>query len=446
MTLHLSSRLYHFGFILMLLHGQASLAMGRSITATLSSDLSEMSVTVAPGMGKLEAQAGSLMSELEIVSNAKRQGRFLVPLAADKPLVYRVKLTHSGTQWGISRWHSPLRLTDWTDWLLSPVNWAMTRPFDLELQVPDGMLAAVPFQLLGQQGGGFLYRAYPILPDHGGMALFGSADRRILSVGDQEISAVVVGEPGDTSEMYFDWIEQVAGVAVDVHGGAPGEKSMVIVIPVPFVSGVVPWAHVKRGGGSHIIAYVREDAGIDELLADWTLFHEMTHLYHPYLHSGGRWISEGFASYYQNVYRARAGVVDPEYAYSRLLAGLERGRSENEDAGNRPVTAGGRMRTYWTAAAMAFEADAQVRKNSDGEQDLAMAIGRFAGSQMPVDRSWHPRDYLAALDQELEKPVMVTMYDDYVRDRFFPEPELATHWWTEIFSSPVTSSIPHKPL
>jgi len=101
----------------------------------------------------------------------------------------------------------------------------MTRPFDLELHIPDGMQAVVPFQFMGMQDASLLYRAYPILPDHVGMALLGSVDRRTLSFGDQDISAVVVGEPEDTSDMYFDWIEQIAGFAVGVHGAPPRAKS-----------------------------------------------------------------------------------------------------------------------------------------------------------------------------------------------------------------------------
>ena len=410
-------------------------AIARDIDAEVDPNLAHVTVSVAPGMGKMQTHGKDGLSNIDIVANGKKQGRFLVPISASEPLVYRVALTHSGTQWGIARWHKPLRLSDWTDWLLVPVNWSMTRPFALNIRVPDTMAAVVPFQFLSSAQGHFRYKAYPILPDHGGVSVFGNAQRRALEFGDKTINAVVVGAPGEQTDRYFDWITSVASVAVDVHGTAPGETSMIIIIPVPLVSGVVPWAHVKRGGGSHVIAYARLGAGMDELLEDWTLFHEMTHLYHPYLHSGGRWISEGFASYYQNVYRAKAGVVEPEYAYGRLLAGFERGRSENEEAGNRPVTEGGRMRTYWTAAAMAFEADARLRRSSGKQMDLARTIGAFASRNLPVDRSWHPRDYLTALDKELSEPLLVPMYDDYVRDRFFPEPELATRWWAEIFSS-----------
>ena len=91
------------------------------------------------------------------------------------------------------------------------------------------------------------------------------------------------------------------------------------------------------------------------------------------------------------------------------------------------------MRTYWTGAALALAADANIRSNGGQDMSLAFAIGNFAARQMPVDRSWHPRDYLEALDRELNKPVLVSMYDDYVRDRYFPAPELSTKAWHHIF-------------
>jgi len=424
------ARLLKLFFLLLMVLPPAAVARGMQVT--IADDLSSVDVRVSAGMGKLEAQSSEVWSSLTVLENGTKRSRFLVPTDPAKELVYRVELTHTGAQWGISRWHHPLRLSDWTDWLLTPVNWSMTRPFELNLEVPGKGSAILPFQLIRHSPGQFAYKAYPILPDHGGLSVFGNAQVRQLAFGDTGITSVVIGDQSDQTRMLFKWIERVVQAAVDVHGVAPGEKSLVVVVPVPFVSGVVPWAHVMRGGGSHIIAYVKQGASMIELLEDWTLFHEMAHLYHPYLHGGGRWVSEGFASYYQNVYRAHAGVVEPDYAYQRLLAGLERGRKENVRAGNRPVTQGGRMRTYWTGAALALGADVAIR-GSRQDGSLALAMGQFAARQMPVDRSWHPRDYLAALDDELATPVLVPMYDDYVRDRYFPEPELSTKDWHVIF-------------
>lgn len=395
------------------------------VVVTLDSELSTFEVSYAPGSGLLRAHDEAIWDDLEIIDNALKRGRELTPLAASDSVTYRVGLSHSGAQWAISRWHAPLRLADWHSWLLTPVDWSMTRPIDIRIQLPeakpDALNVTLPFERVQQDASGIRYRAFPVLADHGGMTMFGNIQTRLLRIGDSRIELAVTGGKGEESAKLFNWAEDVINTVVDVHGTGPG-RATIMMVPVPLVSGVVPWAHVRRGGGSHIIAYVKEDLSPDELYQDWTLFHEMTHLYHPYLHSGGRWVSEGLASYYQNVYRARAGVVSPDYALSRLAAGLERGRKENETAGNRLVTQGGRMRTYWTGAALAYQADAYLYETT-GKSELARAIGYFAAQRMPVNRSWHPRDYLAQLDAHLSHPILVDLYDEYRRDRYFPTPQ-----------------------
>ena len=88
------------------------------------------------------------------------------------------------------------------------------------------------------------------------------------------------------------------------------------------------------------------------------------------------------------------------------------------------------MRTYWTAAAMALEADRRLA--AAGEPPLAVLMGRFASEHLPAASAWHPRDYLAALDESLAAPLLAPLYDDYLRDRYFPEPEAADSTWQRI--------------
>lgn len=409
--------------------------MLQTISAEVADDLGSVTVTVPAGISRLRSGEPGGVSNIEIISNGAWLGRLLVARDASAPLVYRATLEHSRAEGAIAYWHTPLRVSDWHEWLLMPDTWSMQRPFDLAVTVPDGGAAVMPFQLIEQKPGAFRYRAYPLLENHGGLSVFGSATLRQVDVGTGVLTAVVIGQDNEESDKLFNWIDSVAGSAQQVHQASPGEQSMIVVIPVPFVSGVVPWAHVRRGGGSHVIAYVKERATEEALMQDWTLFHEMTHLYHPYLNNGGRWVSEGFASYFQNVYRAQAGIVDPDYAYERFLAGLDRGKKENEAVGFGPVTDGGRMRTYWTGAALAFEADARLRSASNNTLSLASLIGQFANAQMPVSRSWHPRDYLSALDREAGMDVLVPLYDSYVIDPYFPEPGIGAAMAQQIFSS-----------
>ncbi len=406
------------------------------ITIALNDRLDSLEVEVSAGAGPLQAQDATAWDDIEILSNGRLGQGMLEPVERHLPVKYRVALRHQGSEWLIAQWHEPLRISDWRHWLLTPTYWSMTRPLRLDLRVPRGGSAILPFQLVQHQPGMASYRAYPILPGHGGAALFGNLSVKQHKLGNTRVVTAVVGDadaPDEVTESWFhQWAEDVFMVAAGVHGATPGDQVTLIIVPVPMLSGTVPWAHVRRGGGSHVIAYVREHVDATALYADWTLYHEMTHLYHPYLHSGGRWISEGFASYFQNIYLARSAHMTPEAAFDRLLAGIERGQSENEERGYRPVTEGGRMRTYWTAAALALDADVRMSRDGAG-QTLAAAIGRFAAARMPQQYSWHPRDYLVALDAELDQPLLVSLYDDYRRDRYLPTPEMAPAFWRQVF-------------
>jgi hypothetical protein len=69
-----------------------------------------------------------------------------------------------------------------------------------------------------------------------------------------------------------------------------------------------------------VLLYVRKGASLEELRADWTAAHELSHLFHPYLGDDGRWLAEGLASYYQNVLRARSGLLEEADAWRRPLS------------------------------------------------------------------------------------------------------------------------------
>ena len=64
---------------------------------------------------------------------------------------------------------------------------------------------------------------------------------------------------------------------------------------------------------------------LDAFLDSWTASHELSHLLLPYISRREAWLGEGFASYYQNVLRARAGMLSQREAWQKLHAGFERG-------------------------------------------------------------------------------------------------------------------------
>ena len=112
----------------------------------------------------------------------------------------------------------------------------------------------------------------------------------------------------------------------------------------------------------------------------------------PYIKTRYRWVSEGFASYYQNVLLARAGQYTEQRAWQKLWEGFERGRkSRPELSANGAARTGIRaatMKIYWSGAAIALLADVELRRRSNGAESLDMVLDRLAQCCLPSDRAW----------------------------------------------------------
>jgi hypothetical protein len=169
-----------------------------------------------------------------------------------------------------------------------------------------------------------------------------------------------------------------------------------------------------------VLLYVRSDADYDALRRDWTAVHELSHLYHPYLGESGRWLAEGLASYYQNVFRARAGVLGANEAWERLDAGFRRG--EAADSGVRLDAMGrgrgGTMRVYWAGAGYWLEADLALRRERGISLDAV--LDQYTECCLHGGDSIAPLDFVAALDRVADGDAFTTLYRRYAASRVFP--------------------------
>ena len=92
-----------------------------------------------------------------------------------------------------------------------------------------------------------------------------------------------------------------------------------------------------------------------------------------------RWLSEGIATYLQEVLRARCGLQTGRQAWTRLHEGFERGRRSGTGrdlaSESRSMNrTGAYHRVYWAGAAFALEADVRLREHSNGNMTLLCAI------------------------------------------------------------------------
>ncbi|MCK6549944.1 hypothetical protein L6R52_29190, partial [Myxococcota bacterium] len=96
--------------------------------------------------------------------------------------------------------------------------------------------------------------------------------------------------------------------------------------------GPVDFGLVLRGGGPSVTFFVGDEADDASLVGEWVAVHELSHLSMPFVERDAAWLSEGFATYYQNVLRARAGLMSAEAAWTELHEGFARGQAANVDA------------------------------------------------------------------------------------------------------------------
>lgn len=232
-----------------------------------------------------------------------------------------------------------------------------------------------------------------------------------------------------TSRKIVDWIDHVADQVSMPYGRFPIAAPRILIIPTqtnPWGDrSPVPFGRVTRRNGETIELYVDTGRPIEDLYADWTATHEFSHLLLPRISWRQKWISEGFASYYQNVLMARAGRYGQEQAIEKLNAGFGRGRgsrpalSPNQaaDEGVRHA----RYKIYWSGAAIALLADIELRERSRGEESLDTVLGRFQQCCLPSRQRWTGIELFTKLDSLIEFPVFMPLYREHADTPGFPD-------------------------
>lgn len=265
-----------------------------------------------------------------------------------------------------------------------------------------------------------------------GVAAVGAAQapppdtERTLRAGDTELRVSVIGvnDARRRAELQG-WLAEVARAQLTAFGRYPLHSARVRIEQVGREEArddesPVPWGQTLRRGDAAVLLFVRDDAPLAELRADWTAIHELSHLFHPYMGRDGRWLSEGLASYYQNVLRARAGLLSPERAWELLEAGFGRGRRESSGAPLIQLSREheGTMRVYWAGAAFWLQADVALRR--DHASSLDRVLSKYSTCCLKGTGEVAPADFLAELDRLSDSTVFSSNYARFVQSREFP--------------------------
>lgn len=223
-----------------------------------------------------------------------------------------------------------------------------------------------------------------------------------------------------------DWLRDVADSVAGVSGRFPVRDVRVRVVASTRGDGSpISFGRVSRSGGYTIDLFVDLDRPIADFYRDWEATHEFSHLLLPRIGAGQRWISEGFASYYQNVLMARTGQYAPRQAIDKLAQGFERGRASSPGLSpNQAARAGlgqARYKIYWSGAAIALLADLKLRERSGGAESLDIVLERFQRCCLSLHRRWSGRELFEQFDRLVGDPVFVPLYRRYADAPGFPD-------------------------
>ena len=320
------------------------------------------------------------------------------------------------------------------NFIVSPTVWLWRPPLGPEsrilvrFELPENARVSVPW--LPVHGRDSTYEIMPSPRNARAPAAFGDFHEFEEKLPGTTLRIAVLRPRGSVdAEAISDWVRATANNVSLAYGRFPNPSPHILVVPVGRSSwdptSPVPFGRVLRDGGETVELFIDESMPMERFYDDWTATHELSHLMLPYLRSSHRWISEGFAQYYQNVLLARAGQYDEQRAWQKLYEGFERGRNSRPElspnqAADRGIGAA-TMKIYWSGAVIALLADVELRRRSGGSESLDKALDQLQRCCLPAASSWSGTQLFEALDEFVDDPVFMPLYRQHANKRGFPD-------------------------
>jgi hypothetical protein len=318
-----------------------------------------------------------------------------------------------------------------------PQGWSISAPWRrVEHKEGTGqtLMTAARTHTLDDSSGAKEYFRIPNTPaDWSSAVAFGrfSEDRIALPGGVLRLT-MLDGVAADDRTKLRAWLDRIARASLSAYGRLPLADVQVLMIPVGGGHGAVMFGQSVRGQGNALELLIDPAAPAEEFADDWTAVHELSHLMHPYLGDRGAWLAEGLATYYQNVLRARSGLLTPAQGWDRLFQGFQRGAKARSDETLDEVAQNMHrshafQRVYWAGAAYWLTVDRDLRRDSGGTMNLETALSRFRDCCLPAYRQWQPEDFVARLDKLAGTAVFTRRYREFAGMRQFPD-------WAKVYA------------
>jgi len=283
-------------------------------------------------------------------------------------------------------------------------------PITYAFRLPEGLSVSTPWQRL--EGPTPRFRSDSNQYDGGSYVALG----RLVSLGDVKVKGGVgtvtrVERPHRASDATLKaWVSRSLGWVANFYGGVPSGRAHVVLVPVDSRSPGV-FGTVLRHGFPSVVLFFGARAEDSDFERDWVAPHELFHMGNPNVEGRIAWFVEGFTTYYQDVLRARGGVISAEAAWSDLYDGFRRFCDPEEGVSLKDESAQMRRRhkytrVYWGGACLAFRLDVAIREHSAGKQSLDTVLRELR--RKGEEDSLAEEEIIKALDSAAGQPLART--------------------------------------
>lgn len=310
-------------------------------------------------------------------------------------------------------------------WLWRPSQLTREAEVTLELALPTGMRASVPWPVDTAPNRHRLpYTAFT----WASQVVLGEFDALHFTAAGSEFDVAVMKLPREISDAGIErWLGTAANVVASLYGGKfPTSHMQVIVVPFPGGGDPVYFGMALRGGGPAVQLLMSNSAKDDAFPGEWVAIHELLHHAMPFVQREDAWLSEGFVTYYTEVLLARLGFQSERESWQALLAGFGRGQRGGNglslaDESRQMHDNHAYQRVYWGGAAIALLADVALREAGSSLDAAMRELHRCCAATLRV---WPSQQILQAMDQGAAShgyPSLAALVGPILRSVDFPE-------------------------
>jgi hypothetical protein len=218
------------------------------------------------------------------------------------------------------------------------------------------------------------------------------------------------------------WVKRSLGIVTAYYGRFPVTQLRIRVSSAS--GGGVRNGTTFAAHGAFIRISVGREVTASELVNDWVLVHEMTHLALPDVGPEHVWLSEGVAVYVEGVARAQAGNRPAIDVWAEQARAMPRGLPQPSDAGLDHTHTWGR--TYWGGALFCLLADVEIRRRTNNKMGLQTALRAVARASGGLSADWPVERVFSVGDAAVGTKVLE---DLYARSKDAPlQTDLASLW------------------